>query len=109
MAVLILGGMDDAHACHMLEFLRFRGADVELLDSRWFPSELRLSYDPSRYQGTLRFPTGRLLAYEQITAVYWRCYNCIQPPDLPDPEQVYIAGNDARGLFESLLIRLPAR
>ena len=30
--ILILGGMDDAHACHMLEFLRFRGADVELLE-----------------------------------------------------------------------------
>ena len=36
-------------------------------------------------------------------------YNCVAPPEMPDPEQAYIAGNDARGLFESLLIQLPAR
>ena len=33
----------------------------------------------------------------------------MRTPPLPDPEQGYIARNDARGLFESVLIRLPAR
>ncbi len=33
----------------------------------------------------------------------------MQPPELADPEQAFIAGNDSRGLFESLLIRLPVR
>jgi glutathione synthase/RimK-type ligase-like ATP-grasp enzyme len=80
-----------------------------LLDGRWFPSQLALTYDPSRGTGMLRLPSGRGLTFDQIHAVYWRCYNPVQPPPLPDPEQSYIAGNDARGLFESLLIRLPAR
>jgi RimK-like ATP-grasp domain len=109
MAILILGGMDDLHACHMLERLRARGADAEFLDSRWFPTALQLAYSPATETGTLRLPAGRLLTLAEISAVYWRCYNLVQTPDLPDPEQSYIAGNDARGLFESLLIRLPTR
>jgi len=109
MTVLILGGMDDAHACHMLEHLRFGGTDAELFDSRWFPSALQIAYAPSPERGSLRLPTGRVLTFEEITSVYWRCYNNVQPPELPDAEQAFIAGNDARGLFESVLIRLGAR
>jgi hypothetical protein len=109
MTVLILGGMDDTHACHVLEHLRARGTDAELLDSRWFPQSLRLALDPLHDTGLIRLPAGRALTFDQIGAVYWRCYNHVHAPDLPDPEQAYIAANDARGLFESLLIRLPAR
>jgi hypothetical protein len=109
MTVLILGGMDDAHACHVLDYLRARGSDAELLDGRWFPSALQVAYDPLCDRGTLRLPTGRSLAFGQVGSVYWRCYNSVQPPALPDPEQAFIAANDARGLFESLLIRLPVR
>src|SRR5262245_22392480 len=109
MAVLILGGLDDSHACHMFEYLRNQGHDVEILDSRWFPAAAQISFDPGSGTGTVRLPAGRLLCWEEITSVYWRCYNCVAPPVMPDPEQAYIAGNDARGLFESLLIQLPAR
>src|SRR5262249_30268247 len=70
---------------------------------------LQLSYEPGNEQGTLRFPTGRILPLADVTAVYWRCYNHVRPPTLPDPEQNVIAENDARSLFESVLIRLPAR
>jgi hypothetical protein len=59
--------------------------------------------------GTIRLPSGRRLDFDEITAVYWRCYHGVPAPQLPDPEQAYIAQNDARSLFESLLIRLPAR
>jgi hypothetical protein len=109
MTVLILGGMDDTHACHVLEHLRGRGTDAELLDSRWFPQSLRLAHDPLRDRGLIRLPAGRALSFDQVAAVYWRCYNQVQAPQLPDPEQAYVAANDARGLFETLLIRLPAR
>jgi hypothetical protein len=109
MTVLILGGTDDAHACHMLEQLCSRGTDAELLDSRWFPSQMSLVFDPVHRTGMLRLPGGRCLAFDQIRSVYWRCYNHVQIPQLPDPEQAFIAGNDARSLFESLLIFLPAR
>jgi hypothetical protein len=107
--VLILGGADDEHAAYMLEHLRRRGADAELLDSRWFPGELRVQHDPARDAWALRLPGGRALAPGQVRAVYWRCYNGVAAAALPDAEQAFIGGNDARGLFESLLIRLTAR
>jgi glutathione synthase/RimK-type ligase-like ATP-grasp enzyme len=109
MTILILGGADDAHAQHMQHYLHARQVDVELLDSRWFPSNLRISYDPQRETGTIKLPTGRALDRHQVRSVYWRCYNSVQSLPLPDAEQAFIATNDARCLFESFLIRLPAR
>jgi hypothetical protein len=109
MTILILGGTDDAHAVHMLEHLRGRSQDVELFDSRWFPSALTVTFDPSREAGSIRLPEGRRIELAQVRSVYWRCYNGISAAALPDPEQAQIASNDARALFESLLIRLPAR
>jgi len=109
MTILILGGMDDAHSCHMLDHLRSLGEDVELFDSRWFPAHLRISYDPATDKGSLTFPTGRILAFDEVSSVYWRCYNQFESPGLPDPEQAYIASNDTRGMFESVLMRLKAR
>jgi hypothetical protein len=109
MTVLILGGADDEHACYMLEHLRRRGADAELLDSRWFPADLRIHFDPVADRWGLRLPGGRTLAPGQVRSVYWRCYNSVPSPELPNPQQAFIGGNDARSLFESLLMRLPAR
>jgi hypothetical protein len=111
MTILILGGSDDDHAAFMLEHLRRSGDDAELLDSRAFPAALRLSFDPQRDADgwTLRLPTGRVLEPGRVRSVYWRCYNGMSSAVLPDPEQGYIAGNDARSLFESFLIRYPAR
>jgi hypothetical protein len=109
MAILILGGADDEHAAHMLGYLRRLGADAEFLDSRDFPHLLQVAYDPTTGHGTLNFPEGRRIDFDQVEAVYWRSYPGVAPADLPDPEQSYIAQNDARGLFESLLITLPAR
>lgn len=109
MPVLILGGSDDEHAVVMLETLRARRIDVELLDSRWFPRDLGLTFDPLSEAWTLILPGGRRIAGHQIHSIYWRCYNGIETPPLPDSEQAYIASNDARGLFESFLIRLPTR
>jgi hypothetical protein len=109
MTVLVLGGSDDEHAVHMLEHLRGRGADAELLDSRWFPAELRASFDPVADRWSLRLPGGRALGPGEVRSVYWRCYNSVAPPPLPNAEQAFIGGNDARSLFESFLMRFPAR
>src|SRR5688572_13482303 len=109
MTVLILGGGDDEHAVTMLEYLRARRADVELLDSRWFPKDLGLTFDPSSDVWTLTLPGGRRIDGASIRSVYWRCYNGVETLSMPDPEQAYIASNDARGLFESFLIGLPTR
>lgn len=109
MTILILGGSEDEHATFMLGELRKRERDVELLDSRWFPQTLGIAFDPGREAWSLRLPTGRRIDGRQVKSVYWRCYNGVGAADLPDAEQGYIAANDARGLFESLLIRLPTR
>jgi hypothetical protein len=72
MTVLVLGAEEDEHARHMLDCLRKRGADAELLDSRWFPGRCALTFDPLRGAGNLRLPAGRTLGLETVRAVYWR-------------------------------------
>jgi glutathione synthase/RimK-type ligase-like ATP-grasp enzyme len=109
MTILILGGDDDQHASFLLGQLRADRHDAELLDSRWFPAELGLAHDPAAGEWTIRLPSGRSLGHGEVTAVYWRCYNSVSAPPLPDEEQAFIAANDARGLFESFLIGYPAR
>jgi glutathione synthase/RimK-type ligase-like ATP-grasp enzyme len=103
MCVLILGTADDDHARFMLDHLRARGIDVELLDSRWFPSAATITFDPRTGRGGIRLPHGRALRLDEVRSVYWRNYAGVEPQPLEDPEQAYIAANDARGLFESLL------
>ena len=80
-----------------------------LLDSSWFPGQLGIAFDPQTGAGSFRFGDGGQLDFAQIQSVYWRGYSGVGPPALPDPEQAWIAENDSRSLFESLLIRLPAR
>jgi len=109
MTILIFGGHDDAHATHMLGYLSARGSDAVLLDSRWFPQSMAISFDPVRRTGALMLPSGRRIGFETISSVYWRTYDGVDTPDLPDPDQGYVAHNDARGLFESVLIHLPVR
>ena len=109
MTTLILGGPDDEHAAYMYGHLRARGEDAEFLDSRDFPSRLAVAYDPGRGGGELRLPSGRRLDLAHVRSVYWRNYGGVGTADLPHPDQAALAANDARGLFESLLIGLPAR
>jgi len=109
MTILILGGADDEHAMHVLTQLRALGHDAELLDSRDFPERLTIAYDPTSNKGELRLPAGRRLELWQIHSVYWRCYHGPGAVTLPDAAQAHLAANDARSLFESLLINLPAK
>src|SRR4029079_12789186 len=103
-----LGGDDDQHAVHMLEHLR-RVADAELLDSRWFPARLGIAYDPASGAGWLRLPGGRTVDLAAVRSVYWRVYNGVGTAELPNAGQSFVAANDARSLFEGLLMRLPVR
>ena len=72
MTILILGGDDDEHAMHMLDYLQQRGHDAELFDSRHFPAQMQLSFDPRRGTGTIRLPGGRALDIRRVRSVYWR-------------------------------------
>lgn len=107
--VVILGGDDDEHAVVMRDHLVARGHNAHLLDSRWFPTQMTVALDPHSGCGTLGLTDGRKIDLAAIDAVYWRSYAGVGGPDLPDDEQAWIAENDSRSLFESLLIQLPAR
>ncbi len=110
MAILILGSYDDEHACHVYQYLKHRlGCDVELVDSRWFPTHMQIGFEPVSGAGWLRLPTGRLVRWQEITAIYWRQTHGVVVPALPDPEQTLIAEYDSQGLLETLLKVLPAR
>lgn len=109
MTILILGGADDEHAMHVHRELLTRGRDAEFLDTRYFPAQLQIAYDPAAGTGHFVLENGRKLGFEQISSIYWRCYNGVGEADLPDAEQSHIARNDARSLLESLLIDLPVR
>lgn len=109
MTVIVWGSSDDAHVAHVYHYLRQRGVDVEVMDSRWFPTQARLHYDPARGEGVLRLPHGRSLAWSAVHAVYWRCHYGPGVPALPDAGQQFIADYDAQGLLDTLLKSLPAR
>lgn len=109
MAILILGDHNDEHAVHVREGLRARGHRAEMLDSRGFPGAVCLTHDPRRDEWTIRLEDGAKLGPGEVSSIYWRVYNGIDLPDLPDEEQALIAGNDARSLFEAFLIRYPTR
>lgn len=109
MTVLILGDPQEDHVRRVREALERRRVDAHCLDARDFPSRLRVSFDPERQRGRIVFPDGTIVELAEVSAVYWRTYNFVAPPPLPNAEQAHIACNDARSLFESLLIWLPAR
>ncbi len=109
MVVLVLGGDDDEHAVHVFDTLRARGVRAEMLDSRRFPGEIRIAWDPVGATGHLALPTGGPIEFGEVHSVYWRCYNGFADPMLGDEAQAELAVNDARSLFESLLVHLPTR
>jgi len=109
MRVLVLGGDDDEHAVHVLTALRDRGVRAEMVDSRMFPQQLRITWDPVTDTGHLVLPGAGRIDFHDIHSVYWRCYNGFTEALLDDPEQAELAANDARSLFESVLVSLPCR
>ncbi|WP_017721413.1 hypothetical protein [Kamptonema formosum] len=60
MNILILGNSSDAHAAHMKQALTQAGAAVEYLDTRLFPTQLRMSWQPDERVGYLTLPAGHL-------------------------------------------------
>ena len=109
MLVLVLGGEDDEHAVHVLDALRGRGARAEMLDSRHFPHQLQIAWDPVAATGHFVLPDAGRIDFADVRSVYWRCFNGLDAPALNDAEQAELAVNDARSLFESVLMALPAR
>jgi len=110
MTILILGSIDDEHAVHVREHLSRNGARAVHVDCSWFPEHMTITFDPQEGDGELSIANGETVAFRDVTSVYWRNYDGrFGPANLPDHEQNYIAENDSRSLFESLLVWLPVR
>ena len=110
MTILILGSSDDEHAVHVREHLCRNGARAVHIDCAWFPNRMTITLDPQDGDGEISIVDGDTVAFRDVSSVYWRNYDgAFSPANLLDDEQNYIAENDSRGLFESLLVWLPAR
>jgi hypothetical protein len=107
--VVLLADPEDEHALHVQAALRARGHRAPVLDSAGFPAAVRLAFDPRAGACTVGLPGGDRLDWRDVHSVYWRNYNGVAPAALPDAGQAWIAENDARSLFESVLIRWPSR
>ena len=107
--VVVLADPRDEHAIHVCAELARRGHTAPILDSSDFPSRLQLTFDPLTGRGRITLSDGADLDWADVHSVYWRNYSGVAPSPLPDAEQAHIAENDARSLFESMLIRWPTR
>jgi len=107
--VVVLADPQDEHAIHVCAELARRRHRGLILDSSDFPSRLQLTFDPLAGRGRVTLGDGTALDWGDVHSVYWRNYNGVALSPLPDPEQAHIAENDARSLFESMLIRWPTR
>ena len=108
MNILILGNSEDAHAAHLKNALTQAGATVDYLDTRLFPTKLRMSWQPNTQVGCLTLPGGRKLNLQDIYSVFWRNFSGIFVPSLKDSNQQRIAFNDAVSTLRSLMQACPA-
>jgi len=109
MNILILGNSSDAHAVHLKDALTQAGATVDYLDTRLFPTVLRMSWQPHTQAGSLLLPGGRRLNLQEIHSVFWRTFSGVYVPSLKDAEQDRIAFNDSMSAVRSLMQVCPAR
>jgi glutathione synthase/RimK-type ligase-like ATP-grasp enzyme len=103
MQILVLGEDKDLHAKHIYDVLLARGVEVHYFNSRTFPTQSGISWYPDTQTGSLYLANGTKLQISEIHSVYWRSFNGIYVPELPDEHQQSIAFNDAVGLMRTLL------
>jgi glutathione synthase/RimK-type ligase-like ATP-grasp enzyme len=109
MNILILGNSEDAHAVHLNQVLTQAGATVNYLDTRLFPTHLKMSWQPDTQEGCLTLPGGRSLNFQDIKSVFWRSLSEVYIPSLKDENQRQIAYNDSLSTLRSLIQACPAR
>ncbi len=106
--IVVLGREDDEHAVHVLEAVRERGEETELLDSRWFPGRVGISWEIGSGRRDLVFPSGKRVRWDGVKSVYWRSYDGVMPPAEVE-DRAEVAYHDSRSLWESFLLGCPAR
>ncbi|MEC4882321.1 MAG: hypothetical protein SAL70_13420 [Scytonema sp. PMC 1070.18] len=109
MNILILGHSLDAHAVHLKKALTEAGATVDYLDTRLFPTQLRMSWQPRTKIGSLVLPEGRQLNLQDVHSVFWRNFSGVYVPLLKDSNQQKVAFNDSMSTLRSLIQACPSR
>jgi glutathione synthase/RimK-type ligase-like ATP-grasp enzyme len=109
MNILILGNSEDAHVAHMYEVLTRSGATVDYLDTRLFPTQLRMSWQPDSCLGSLTLAGGRKLSLLDIKSVFWRTISSVYVPSLKDTEKQTIAYRDSMSALRTLIQACPAK
>ncbi len=107
--ILILGNASDPHAAHLKVVLTQAGATVDYLDTRLFPTQLRISWQLDTQIGRLTLPRGRQLNIQDIHSIFWRNFSSVYIPPLKDSDQQRIAFNDSMSTLRSLIRACPAR
>ena len=110
MNILILGNASDSHAAHLKSVLTHEGVTVDYFDTRLFPTQLRMSWQPNTQVGCLTLPGGeRQLNLKDIHSVFWRNFSGVYVPPLKDTDRERIAFNDSMSTLRSLIKACPAR
>lgn len=101
--VLILGNSQDQHARHLYQQLTSRGIIAKYWNSRLFPSQLKIIWQPDEKTASLVFADGEILPLSAINRIFWRTFYPVQIPPLSDSAQKNIAYHDAMGLLRSFM------
>ncbi|NEN88625.1 MAG: hypothetical protein F6K48_06705 [Okeania sp. SIO3H1] len=107
MNILILGSEEDIHAAHLKKSMMEKGITVDYLDTRLFPTKLKISWQPITHTGCLIFPDGRKWDLADINKIFWRTFAGVNVPKLTDSYQERIAVNDSMGLLRSFMRSQP--
>lgn len=109
MNILIIGSAEDVHALHLKNVLTEMGVTVDYLNTRLFPSQLRISFQVETQAGWLLLPDGRELAFQDIKSVFWRTFYGVGVPSLGNSYQETVAVNDSMSTLRSLMQACPAK
>lgn len=109
MNILILGSEEDIHAAHLKQSLIEKGITVDYLDTRLFPTKLKISWQPVNHTGYLRFSDGRKLNLADVNKIFWRTFAGVNVPKLTDSYQETIAVNDSMSLLRSFMQSAPEK
>ena len=109
MKILILGSNEDIHAVHLQQSIAAKGITVDYLDTRLFPTKLKISWESINHTGSLTFPDGRQWDLTDINKIFWRTFSGVNVVQLTDSYQQTIAINDATGLLRSFMRCTPEK
>ncbi|MEB3342662.1 hypothetical protein [Okeania sp.] len=109
MKILILSSSEDIHAAHLKQSLIEKGITVEYLDTRLFPTKLKISWQPIIQTGCLTFPDGKKWDLADINKIFWRTFSGVNVPKSTNSYPNTIAINDSISLLRSFMRSKPEK